>query len=89
MIELTAPEFIKYMTRYGIVPKGDAEKYTEENPKERYCYEDINAAYQSFVDYLTTRREVGSGSTNGKFRYNEGGGCSRTISGNRYGWTYD
>lgn len=89
MIELTAPEFIRYMTRYGTVPKESAERYTAENPKEVYNYEDIDAAYQAFVNYLTTRREVGSGSTNGKPRYNEGGWCSRTISGNRYGWTYD
>lgn len=89
MIELTAPEFIRYMTRYGTVPKESAERYTAENPKEVYNYEDIDAAYQAFVNYLTNRREVGSGSTNGKPRYQEGGGCSRTISGNRYGHTYD
>lgn len=90
MIEMSAAEFIAYITRYKIAPKENAEKYTAENPKEVYHYEDIDTVYQEFIKQITTKRTVYSySSITGKGLHDMGGGCSRTINGIKYGGSYD
>lgn len=85
MIQLTPEAFREYIRKNKIAGKRVLAEYMEENPKEEYRYEDIDAVYQRQVD-----AEIGA-HTIGRTRIARvecGHGATRTMSGMKYGHRY-
>ena len=85
MIQMNPEEFRAYIRKHKIAGKKVLADFMEENPKEEYRYEDIDAVYQRQVD-----AEIGA-HTIGRTRVARvecGHGATRTMNGTKYGHHY-
>lgn len=85
MIQLTPEAFREYIRKNKIAGKRVLAEYMEQNPKEEYRYEDIDAVYQKQVDAEIGAHTIGRTHT---ARVECGHGATRTMSGMKYGHHY-
>lgn len=87
MIQMNPEEFRAYIRKHKIAGKKVLADFMEENPKEEYRYEDIDAVYQRQVDAEIGAHTIGRTRT-ARVGCNDGSGAVRTMSGMKYGHDY-
>ena len=85
MIQMNPEEFRAYIRKHKIAGKKVLADFMEENPKEEYRYEDIDAVYQRQVNAEIGAHTIGRTSIG---RVDCGHCATRTMNGMKYGHHY-
>ena len=83
MIQFTKEEFTAYFKKHKITPEEFYTKYVEENPKDTYVYEDVDACYQQYINHITSLDYARSGVAHNAVKIPNSGG-TRTVNGVAY-----
>ena len=82
---LSPEQFREYFRKHKIANAAIVESYMVEVVRSEYHYEDIDAVYQRWVDFVTSVKEVNSA---GRRHNGIAGGGTCTLSGLQYGNHY-
>lgn len=85
MTRMKPEAFREYIRKHKIAGKQVLAEYMEQNPKEEYQYEDIDAVYQRQVNTDIGAHTIGRTRT---ARVECGHGATRTMNGMKYGNHY-